>query len=336
MTAALARPRWPLVAFAGFTAAVYLVGALVVVPALATVARPDVLAAALAVDLAVLVPLAYAALVVGVRGGRWVSVAPVVALSALGAWAVLPEAHAAMLAPLAVLVPVLEVVVIAVVVGSLVRAARRPVGGDALDRLRAATARVLGDGAASRALAYELAVVRYALGRTEAPPPDAFPARRSSGYGAVLAGIGVAAALELVGGHLLVLHLWGEVAALVHLALSGYAILWLVGDWRALGARATTLDGGVLRVRTGLRWAVDVPVDVIETVYHVRHELPADRPTLDASVMKSARFALDLSRPVVAEGPYGLRKPVTRVALGADDPDRLLAALAEAMSGAVR
>lgn len=334
MTADLVRPRWPLVAFAAVTAAAYVVGATVVVPALATVAQPEVLAAALAVDLAVLVPLAYAWLVVGVRGGRWASVLPVVALSAAGAWAVLPEAHAGVLAPLAVLVPVLELGAVALVVGALVRAARRPVAGDALDRLRAATARVLGDGAASRALAYELAIVRYALGRTEPPSPGAFPARR--GYGALLAGVSVAAALELVGGHLLVMHLWGEVAALVHLALSGYAILWLIGDWRALGARVTTLDDGVLRVRCGLRWSADVPLDAVEAVYHVRKTLPADRPTLDASPMRSARFALDLARPVVAEGPYGLRKKVTRVALGADDPHRLLAALADALGGEVR
>ena len=324
------RPSWPLVAFAAFASAAYLIGALVVVPALASVARPDVLAAALAVDLAVLVPLAWAG-AVRARGGSWATLLPVVALSGAGAWLVLPAAHRGVLAPLAVAVPALEVGALVLVAVALVRAVRGGASGDASDRIRAAAARALGDGAAARAAAYEVAVIRYAVGPGSRPEAGGFGYRRSSGYGAVAAGLAVAAALELVGGHVLVRHLWGDAAALVHLALSAYAVLWLVGDWRALGARPIRLDGGVLRVRCGVRWSVDVPVSEIETVYHVRRALPADRPTLDASVLKRPRFALDLLRPVVADGPYGLRRTVTRVALAVDEPERFLAALSEAM-----
>ena len=330
-TTAAPRPAWPLVAFGAFASSAWLVGGLVVVPALETVADPRALAVALAVDLVVTVPAAYAALVVGARGGRWGSVVPVVALSAVGAWALVPEPHDDALAPLAVAVPALEAVALGAVAWALVRAARRPVPGDTLDRLRAATARVLGDGPAARAAAHELAVVRYALGPTAPPPPGAFPVRRSSGYGAVLAGFAAAAALELVGGHVLVSHFLGGTAALVHLVVSGYGVLWLVGDWRALGARVTRLDGDVLRVRCGLRASADVPVSAIETVYHVRRDLPDDRPTLVAVPSGRPRFALDLSRPVEAEGLLGRPRTVTRIALGADDPDRLLATLAEAL-----
>lgn len=323
--------RAPLTAFLAFASAAYLVGGLVVVPALASVSRPGVLAAALAVDLALLVPLAWAG-VIRARGGRWATLAPVVALSALGAWLVLPEAHHDVLAPLTVLLPVVEVGVVALVVVALVRAWRRGAEGEPAERIRAATDRVVGAGAASRAIAYEVAVFRYALGPTvRADGPGAFSYRRSSGFGVVLAGVGVAAALELVGGHLLVQRLWGDVAALVHLAVSGYAVLWLLGDWRALAARPIRLDGDLLRVRCGLRWSAEVPVSAIETVYHVRKTLPADRPTLDASVLQNPQFALDLRRPVVAEGPYGWRKEVTRVALAVDEPERFLATLSAAM-----
>ncbi len=333
MTLPAGRPLWPVVAFAAFAGAVYLASVGVVAPALAWAPRPDRLAAALAVDVAVLVPLAWAGVIVR-RKGRWWTLAPVVVLSAAGAWLVLPAAHHDVLAPLAVLLPVVEVVAVTAVVVALVRSLRRPSPGDALDRIRAATTHVLGDGVAARALAYELCVLRYALGPHVAAEAGAFGYRRSSGYGAVLAGIGVAGVLELVGGHVLVRHLWGDGAALVHLALSGYALVWLVGDWRALGARPIRLHGDVLQVRCGLRWSVAVPVADVRAVYHVRGPLPADRPVLNASVLGTATFCLDLSRPVVAEGPYGVRRRVERVAVGVDEPERFLAAMAGAMRAA--
>lgn len=331
MTALLSRPTWPLLAFGAFATSVYLASAVWIVPALATVRHPEALAAALVADLVVLVPLAFA-LAVRARGGRMIATAPVVALSVAAAYALLPEAHRGVLDAALVLVPVIEVVAVGAVVVAFVRLARRRAEGDVYDRLVAAAERTVGKGAAARAIAYELATFRYALGRHVPPPEGAYSFRQSSGYGALLAGVGVAAALELVGGHILVSHLWGAGAALVHLALSGYAIVWLVGDWRALGARVTTLEGDTLRVRCGLRWSVDIPVGAIETVYHVRRALPTDRPTAVAAPGEP-RFAIDLSRPVTATGLYGLRREVTRVAIGADDPDRLLADLADAMAG---
>ena len=335
MTTLSRRPAWPLAAFAGLAASVYLAAALVVVPALAVAPRPEALAAALAVDLVVLVPLAYAGLLVRVRGWRAVTLGPVVALSALGAWLVLPDGHRG---TVSVVLPAAEAGVVVAVVVSLLRAARRGSGGDPYERARAATARVLGDHWGSRALAYELSVVRYALGRRSGPAPGAgtFSYRRSSGYGAVLVGVAVAGVVELVGGHLLVRHFWGDGAALAHLLVSGYALVWLAGDWRALGARPTRLEDGVLHVRCGLRWSVEVPVADVEAVYHVRRPLPRARTTLDASVLRNPQLLLDLRRPVVADGPYGVRRRVTRVALHVDEPDRLLRALAAAMGGTVR
>jgi len=331
------RLSWPLGAFLSFATAAYLVGALVVVPALASVPRPDVLATALAVDLVGLVPLAWAG-VIYARGGRWATLAPAVGLSALGAWLVLPPDHHGVLAPLASALPLVEIGVLAVVVITLVRRFRAeptdaPVS-DVVERIQSATARALGEGAASRAAAYEIAVLRYALGPRVAPEADGFAYRRSSGYGALLAGVAVAGAVELVGGHLLVRHFWGDVAALVHLGLSGYALLWLAGDWRALGARPVLLRDGVLRIRCGLRWRVDVPLDAVASVHHVRGALPTDRPLLDASVLRNARLLLDLREPVVADGPYGLRREIERVAFAVDEPERFLDALAEALRSA--
>ena len=327
MTATLRRPAWPVLAFAAIASAAYLVAGLVVVPSLGAVSRPEILASALVVDLVVLVPLAYVVLLVRRRGWPAGTLGAVVALSGVGAWLVLPATHRGLVS---VAVPVVEGALVTAVVIAMVRAMRGGTG-DSYARLGVATTHVLGEGRVSRMLASELAVFRYALGPLAVPEAGAFAYRRSSGYRAFLAGLGVAAVVELVGGHLLVQHLWGPAAAGLHLALSGYAILWLVADWRALGARPHRLGDGVLRVRCGLRWSADVPLADIEAVYRVRGPLPTDAPTLDASVLKNANLLLDLRRPVVAEGPYGLRREVTRVAFGCDDPEAVLDALASAM-----
>ncbi len=335
MTASIGRPAWPVLAFAAFAATAYLVGVLVVVPALATAPQAETLALALVTDLVVLVPVAYAVLLVRAHGWRGRTLVPAIALSVLGAWLVLPPAHRGALGAVPILLPVLEVGSVVAVVAALARAFRRDAEGDAYEKLLAATTRVLGEHAGSRAIAYEMAVFRYALGRAAAPAWGAgvFSYRRSSGYGAVLAGVGLAAVAELVGGHLLIRHLWGGTAALVHLLVSGYAILWLLGDWRSLGARPIRLADGVLHVRCGLRWSVDVPIDDVAAVYHVRRALPTDAPLLDASPLRRPQFLLDLSRSVVASGPYGLQREVTRVALGVDEPDRFLREIEAAMRG---
>lgn len=323
--------RRALFLFAGLATTVYLAAAFAIVPALSSTSRPDLLAAALIVDLVVLIPVAFGALVIRTRGLSWWTLAPVVGISVAGAWLVIPSPYRGVLEAAAVAVPILEVgLMVAVVVGLIRRAGGGE--GDVYDRLWASAERVLPN-AAGRALAYELAVFRYALGRVEAESRgETFPSRRSSGYGALLAGVGVAGALELVGGHFLVSHLWGGTAAVVHGLVSGYALVWLVGDWRALGARVTVLEGGTLRVRCGLRWSVDIDVEDIQTIYHVRRTLPDDRPSITATP-GPPRFALDLARPVEAVGPYGFRKTITRVALGADDPDRFLEAISAAMTG---
>ena len=332
MTLTSPRPAWPLATFAALASAVYAVAVFGVVPLLARVPHPEAVAAGLVVDLVVLVPLAYAALVVRVRGWRAATLGPVIALSGLGAWLVLPETHRGLLT---VAVPLAEAGLIVATAVALIRLARRGTAGDPYDRIRAATAGLLGDHPGSRAIASEMAVFRYALGRLSAPAPEAgvFPYRRSSGYGAVLAGLGVAAVAELVGGHLLVLHLWGRTAALVHAALSGYALLWLWADWRALGARPIRLGADALHVRCGLRWSACVPLDAIEAVYRVRGPLPTDAPLLDASALKKPQFILDLRWPVEAEGPYGLRRTVRRVAVGVDEPERFLAEMDAALNG---
>ncbi|MGB3543850.1 hypothetical protein, partial [Rubrivirga sp.] len=166
-------------AFAVLASVAYLTSALVVVPALSTAPRPDLLAKALLVDLVVLVPVAFVVLVIRARGLSWWTVVPVFGLSVGAAWLLIPDPYRGALEAVAVVVPVLEVgFAIAVGVGLVRRAGRGE--GDVYDRLVASAERILPN-AAGRALAYEMAVFRYAVGRDlEAEHSgQAFPSRRS-------------------------------------------------------------------------------------------------------------------------------------------------------------
>ena len=198
-------------------------------------------------------------------------------------------------------------------------------------------ARVAGPSPAPRALAGLRAGCRWVLGdRAEPTPPGTpFPFLESSGYPSVLAAALVAGTLELVGGYVLVHHLWGPAASLAHTAVAAYGIAWMAADWRALRTRPTVLSGRALHVRAGLRWSVDVPLSAIETIYHVRRALPSDRPTVVATPGAPA-FAIDLRQPVRARGPYGIRRAVTRVAIGADDPQAFVQAMDLALNGRPR
>ena len=315
----------PLVAFGAFALLAYAVGALFVVPALTDASSPHVLAQALAVDLVVLVPAAWWALVVRRgRAGGW-TVTPLVALSLGGAWLVLPTAHHDVLAAAGWAVPVLEVaVLLTLLVRSrrAVRAYRSDASPDLLDRLRAATAAALGPGVAAEAFAYEAALFRYALGPAPRPSgPGLFGGRRASGYGVVLGALLLAAAVELVAVHFLIRD-WGTAWVVGHAALAAYTALWLVGDFRALGARPHRLDAADLHVRCGLRWSADVPLGQIREVYAVPTAPPKEAGYLAAVPLDRVTHVVETAAPVAVRGPYGLRREATRIGFCVDEPDR--------------
>ena len=317
--------RWlvPL-AFGLAVAAVYAVER-VVVGHLATVAEPGVLAAAVTLDLAVLVPAAYYGLLVRGRGWPALSVVPVFLLSLAGAALVLPDEHEALLQRLHLLVPLVEVGVLALVAvkGAAVVRAYRAAGGDAYERLRVALGTVLPRGAG--VLAYELALLRYAVvGWRERPPEGEahLGVLGTSGYGPVLVGVLLAAVAELVAGHVLLQRLWGDTAALAHLGLSGYALLWLWGDYQALRLRPLRLGADGLAVHLGLRWDVCVPLDRIAAVRRLARPLPRASGYLDATPLGRARYLVELTAPVRVTGPYGLTRTVERLGIAVDEPAR--------------
>lgn len=313
--------------------------------ALAAVDRPDVdlLAWAVAVDLVVLVPLLVYLVTVRGLGWRWVVTVPAVILGMLTAGALIPAAKDGVLADLELLAVPLELALLLFVAWHAragwrrLRSERAEGGGDVAEALQRAAAEVIGPGRLAEIAAYELTVMAFAFGHWRRPLPEPsatrFTVDRRSGIGLLAGGLLVATAAEIVPIHLLLHHFAHPAAAWAVTALSFYGGVWLLAHWQAARHRPIELGPGALLLRVGLLWRVTVPyrdvaelrpVPVSQTDFErALRAYPAGRPT----------HILELIRPVTAEGLYGLRKTVDRIAFHVDDAGRFETALAERCPG---
>ena len=337
-------PRAALVSFALATVVILAV-AISVGPRVAAFVQPDALAWGVLLDLVVLVPGLFYVRVAKPRGWSAASILLVALGCAWLAGTILPEAHAAPVRWVYLAVPLLEVGVLALVlvrVGRVVRAVRASEADEVLARLRTGLGAAI-PGPAAEALAYELAVLCYAFGPA-APLPQAsseverFTSHRTSSYRFVLVAGLIGGTLELVGVHVLLTHIapgW----AWLHLVVSAYALVWLLGDFRALRPRPATLHegetGALLCVRLGLRWRVDVPLDQIGELRRITRPeaLKNVQGYLNLGGLDAPQRLLVLRVPVQAVGPYGMRKTVTVVGLRVDEPDAFTAALQQRLAG---
>jgi hypothetical protein len=114
-------------------------------------------------------------------------------------------------------------------------------------------------------------------------------------------------------------------AAWIATGSSLYALAWIAGDYHALRLGGLDVGDAALVLRFGLRWRVEIPwanvTDVVAT------ESPGDANDRGLLVCRVLRVdvLLTLREPVVAYGPFGLRRSVRRLALAVDDPARFVA-----------
>jgi hypothetical protein len=189
-------------------------------------------------------------------------------------------------------------------------------------------------GAVGELLLAELNLLRYAgLGwwattETEARA-TAFSSYRESGFVALVAtAIGVML-VEMTCVHLLALHWYPRLAPWL-LLVDGYGAVLLVAHAHAVRLRPVLLTATELRIRTGVVWELTVPRSSLVAV-----ELLTEAPAAGAGVLNLAKllFAtpnllLTFADPVVAVGPYGIQRPVRRVAIYLDQPRQFVAAMA--------
>lgn len=293
-------------------------------------ASPGALAVGLTLDLTVVVPLLYYALLVRGRGWPAVTTGLVFVASLIAAEWVVPAGHQSLLRAMQWGGGLVEAGLAGYVLlraGRTLHRLRRVSGAaaepDLLTRWRGACRQAFDVRAVADAFAYEAAVLYYAASLLRRAPqpkvPGSFSYHRTNGYGAVVGAILMAALAELAAGHVL-LQMWSATAAWVHLALSAYGVVWLLGDFQGMRARPIRLAEGALLVRTGLRWSVRLPYAQIASVASTRREPAGAGPDhLSAVAFGSPQFLIRLHAPVKAEGPYGMTKRVASLTLRVDE-----------------
>ena len=304
----------------------------------------EVVARALTVDLALIVPLLYGLVLVRGRGWPAISLVPVFLLSLAGAAAIVPRDHRGWVEGLEWLAAPAELLALGWIgwkARQAVRGVRRERAlsddGDMLEAIRSAARTILPSGRAAEIVASEVAVLYYALASWRRSPavaaPGVFAYHRGSAYGAVVVALLMAMAAEVVAVHLLVSRFWSPAAAWLLTALGLYGALWLLADYRAARLRPIRLTGEALRIRIGQRWSVELPLEAIVAVRRLsaREPLPKDRRRLGALLVGMPQLLIELDREVVAHGLYGFDRSVDAVALQVDEPERLERELLEAV-----
>jgi hypothetical protein len=301
---------------------------------LARLRHPDVVAAAVLLDLTIVVPLLFIVLVA--RGARkWVGITPVVLASLVGAGLVLPVSYRAALPVLRLLVLPAELATVAFVV-QRVRRGFRDLGteGDVVDRLDRALSAAVPYPRLARVLAYEISVLYFGIfswrDRPEAFRGRAFSYHRAGSYGAIVFALMIVSACEIVGAHLAVSHA-SPAAAWLLTVLGLYGVVWLLGDYQASRLRPLVIGPDVLLVRLGLRWHLPIPHSDIAAVLPITNPTPSKRRPghLHAALLTRPQLVIKLRRPLLAQGPYGITKSVTTVSLAADNREGLRRALVD-------
>jgi hypothetical protein len=225
----------------------------------------------------------------------------------------------------------LALVAVRTALGVIVLAAAWRLGGERGESVRD----LLMHPRARRYLRVELRVVAapwLALARLRRRDPAEFGYHRGDYQPAIALAFAPALLAEAAVVHLLLPHgwLWAQLAVA---AGHAYALLWLFA-WAA-GSRALPhrVTGGCLLVRAGVLYQARVPLEAVHAVEARRRRVGDEAAlVLDAdAVLLPARHRvdlwLDLTAPVTVERPIGEPVVTRRLAIAADEPERLAAAL---------
>ena len=172
---------------------------------------------------------------------------------------------------------------------------------------------------------------RYLLrkpgGPPEVPPGNrAFSSHRNSPVLALLAVLCLAVVIETFALHLLVGR-WSRPAAWILTSVSVYSLLFLIAHGRAISLKPHLVAADHLRIRDGLLWSADVPLDRITAVDRGEKAGEHRKDALTVTTLTAGKMAVTIDGGVDCRGPYGIRRRFETVRFFADDPEELEASL---------
>jgi hypothetical protein len=171
----------------------------------------------------------------------------------------------------------------------------------------------------------EFGILYYAFAWRARPhlPADAqpFTLHNRSGFGDKILFVGLAALFEILPVHIL-LHRKSAAAAWVLTGLSVYGLIWLVAVARSLRLRPSFVQPGEATIRLGLLFSLRIPAG---TIANLSAEPKAGALALPRT--GAPNVCIELTHPLKAKRLIFLTREVAALALTADEPEALTAAL---------
>lgn len=165
--------------------------------------------------------------------------------------------------------------------------------------------------------------VRRSLGSGER-----FPYHRRSGAGPLYGAVGMVALVEAVGLHYLLLHWvpahWHAWVWLLT-ALGLYLLVWIYADYSAMKLQPHRIRAGVLELRLGFRWWARIPLDQIESASRPGPGMRAEAVLTPRAT--KANVIVESAEPFLLQSITGKAHQIRSIAIAADDPAGLIAAL---------
>lgn len=294
--------------------------------------RADTVAAALTLDLVVVVPVAFYVLVVRHRAWPVVTLAPVFLLSLIAASRVLPADQHSTLRIFEVLAVPVELGLLALIgwrAARGVRHARRDAHSDPLERIRRAAAELTHNSRAAAILATEIAVFYYPIASWSARPhvpagTRPFAQHRRAGHAATLLAVILLMIVEGLAVHVL-LQSWSLLAAWVVTSVTAYGAMWLIADYRLTVLRPTLVGPDAVIIRAGLRCTLRVRLEQIAAIGRVK---PGCTDGVNLTFLGRPTHWLTFTEPIEAEGPYGFKRLVRAIGFAPDEADDFVEILA--------
>ncbi len=288
------------------------------------VEQPDLLAAAIAIDLLITVPVAFYFLVARRYSLSLIAYGPIVGAGWLIAYLVLPEGHRSPLLIAEAGAAVFEIAIVVWITRKVLKAAKVRGGEleDPLSRLRRIAGNVVGNRWLGSVAGTELAVFFYSLLSWRSLPsvPEgsaAFTYHKRSGQTAVTLVL-----LFLIAAETLVVHFlisaWSPPVAWVVTALSIYGGLWIIGDLRASVLRPVLIAGDTVLIKAGLRYDVKIPIDLVDGVERAR---PSEGPYVSTALLGESTHWVILDSEQKAEGVLGFRTRFRAIGFSPDDAE---------------
>jgi hypothetical protein len=141
----------------------------------------------------------------------------------------------------------------------------------------------------------------------------------ASGYTQLLPFVAFILTVETTGVHLIV-HRWSHIAAWIITSLSIYAVIWVTAFWRSLHLRPILISGDTLTFRLGYLFEAQIPRAQIASWQSPAGEA---KGAFRNARLADPQFLIELTAPVTMQGPYGIRKNVSKLALAVDNPVQL-------------